>query len=539
MTTPDAAPAAEVPPGRRYRLRPRTLRGRLIAGLVTLLIVACAGVGAATYVVLSHTLINQLSRQVFEANQRYSSCLEAPGPEADHGRQPVQSPSDGDHDNDNFRGAPQQCGKDQGEQTFTAAIVDHQVRFPAVANGACHLTQSDKAKLLALTSHHPTIVTLSALGPYQVMASPGPDQTVLVTGMPLSLVDSTLQQVELAEIVVFSAAVLLTGVIGTGFVRLSLRPLRRVAATAARVAQLPLASGEVTLSERVPDANPRTEVGQVGSAFNRMLGHVEGALARRAASEARLRRFAADASHELRTPLAAIRGYAELALRHPGPVPPDIEHALRRVESESARMGVLVDELLLLAQLDAGRPLAREPVDLTRLAIDATSDARAAAARHRWQLELPGEPVLVRGDEHRLHQVLANLMSNAAKHTPPGTTVTIALADGPPPGPGGQATIELSVTDNGPGIPPDLQPTLFERFVRGDTTRSHQAGQPPSTGLGLAIVDAVTTAHHGTVTLDSKPGHTRFTITLPRLEPLAAPQDGAAAQPAGWPPDRP
>src|SRR6202023_3199953 len=195
-----------------------------------------------------------------------------------------------------------------------------------------------------------------------------------------------------------------------------------------------LDAGAVSLPDGVPDTDPRTEVGQVGAAFNKMLGHVEAALARRAASEARLRRFAADASHELRTPLAAIRGYAELALRHPGPVPDDIGHALRRVEAESARMSVLVDELLLLAQLDAGRPLAQEPVDLTRLAIDATSDARVAAPTHRWLLELPDEPVQVRGDEHRLHQVLANLMSNAAKHTPPAT---------PPPagqaGPAGRA----------------------------------------------------------------------------------------------------
>jgi two-component system OmpR family sensor kinase len=279
----------------------------------------------------------------------------------------------------------------------------------------------------------------------------------------------------------------------------------------------------------VPDANPRTEVGQVGAAFNRMLGHVEAALARRASSEARLRRFAADASHELRTPLAAIRGYAELALRHPGPVPADIEHALRRVEAESSRMSVLVDELLLLAQLDAGRPLAQEPVDLTRLAIDATSDARVAAPTHRWLLELPDEPVQVRGDEHRLHQVLANLMSNAAKHTPPGTTVTVTLTTTPtagaggtggtggPASPAGPGSVQLSVTDNGPGIPPDLQPTLFERFVRGDTARTRQEGQPASTGLGLAIVDAVTTAHGGTVHLHSQPGTTRFTITLPRL----------------------
>jgi two-component system, OmpR family, sensor kinase len=354
-------------------------------------------------------------------------------------------------------------------------------------------------------------------GDYRLTAVPGRDHDVLITGLPLTDTEGTLRRVEIAELAAFSAALVLTGLLGTGFVRLSLVPLRRVAATAARVTQLPLASGQVTLPDRVPDANPRTEVGQVGAAFNRMLGHVEAALARRAASEARLRRFAADASHELRTPLAAIRGYAELALRHPGPVPADIEHALRRVEAESSRMSVLVDELLLLAQLDAGRPLAQEPVDVTRLAIDATSDARAAAPTHRWLLELPDEPVHVRGDEHRLHQVLANLMSNAAKHTPPGTTVTTTLTTSPPATPSGPGTVTLSVTDNGPGIPPDLQPTLFERFVRGDTARTRHEGQPASTGLGLAIVDAVTTAHGGTVHLHSQPGTTQFTITLPRL----------------------
>jgi two-component system OmpR family sensor kinase len=243
-----------------------------------------------------------------------------------------------------------------------------------------------------------------------------------------------------------------------------------------------------------------------------MLGHVEAALARRAASETRLRRFAADASHELRTPLAAIRGYAELARRHPGPVPGDIAHALARVESESARMSVLVDELLLLAQLDAGRPLAKAPVDLTRLAIDTASDARAASPGHHWTLELPDEPVRVAGDEHRLHQVLANLMSNAAQHTPEGTTVTVAVATDH------RQTVRVSVTDTGPGIPGDLQPALFERFVRGDSARSNGGG---STGLGLAIVQAVTTAHGGTVSVASQPGHTSFVITLPRLASAA------------------
>src|SRR5215469_18491038 len=303
--------------------------------------------------------------------------------------------------------------RQQAGQTCSAQVRDGVLTDNYIADGQCSLSPTDKTVLASVPADgQPFSADLSSLGHYRLLASPGPGVTY-VSGLPLAPVDATLRQVEIVEAVVFAAALLLTGVLGTGFVRLSLRPLRRVAVTATRVTQLPLASGEVTLPERVPDADPRTEVGQVGLAFNRMLGHVESALARRAASESRLRRFAADASHELRTPLAAIRGYAELARRHPGPVPGDIAHALSRVESESTRMSVLVDELLLLAQLDAGRPLAKEPVDLTRLAIDATSDARAASGDHRWLLELPDEPVGVQGDEHRLRQVLANLMGNA------------------------------------------------------------------------------------------------------------------------------
>jgi len=375
----------------------------------------------------------------------------------------------------------------------------------------------------------------------------------LVTGLPLATVQGTLNDVANTEHVVFAAVLLLVLVAGTAMVQLSLRPLRRVAATATKVTELPLDSGEVTLPAGVPDSDPRTEVGRVGAAFNRMLFHVERALGRRAASEARLRRFAADASHELRTPLSAIRGYAELALRHPGPVPEDVTHALRRVESESARMTVLVDDLLLLARLDAGRPLEREPVDLSRLAIETTSDARVARGDHRWRLDLPGEPVLVEGDEHRLHQVLANLLSNAGKHTPPGSTVSVALAladtaladTAPgdaspddlsradagaaevrrgvaPPGP----RVELSITDDGPGISPELLPELFERFSRGEVGRAREvtaAGR--STGLGLAIVDAVVAAHGGAITVTSQPGMTRFAILLPLLrEPADQPE---------------
>jgi len=507
----------------------RTLRGRLVAGLLATLFVACAAVGTVTYVHLRMVLMDQLDQQVTGAGMRYQQCMNPGGP---------GDGSDNDHDGAPPGGGhsphgpgPQVCAGQQGARTFSAISITTASAtssttyagrptkaFLADHSGQCELSHADQDELAGLVvNDQPRTIALTRYGTYRLVADQAPDGAVYIVGLPLTQVTDPLHDVAIAEIAVFAAALVLTGLVGTLWVRVSLRPLRRVATTAAQVTELPLASGQVKMPERVPDANPRTEVGQVGAALNRMLGHVESALARREASENRLRRFAADASHELRTPLASIRGYAELARRHPGPVPDDVAHALSRVESESARMSVLVDELLLLAQLDAGRPLASEPVDLTRLAIDVTSDARAATADHRWQLELPDEPVSVRGDEHRLHQVLANLLSNAARHTPAGTTVSVALAARPPePGapPGDPGTVQVTVTDDGPGIPADLQPALFERFVRGDSSRSRAAG---STGLGLAIVDAVTAAHHGQVAVTSEPGRTRFTITLPRL----------------------
>ncbi len=510
----------------------RTLRGRLIAGVLVLLALACAAVGAVTYAHLRSVLTGQLNTQLVQAGQQYSMCLHPQAHEqgsgglfgAPGGGSPAAGDGDQDIDNKGGPNSPADCTQQvQNYGILTAAISGGAVRHPYFAARGdspdpCRLSAADERELASLPpGGSPRAVELSGYGTYQMAAVRTPSG-VYVTGLSLKSTDSTLSAVAMAELAVFGAALVLTGILGTAWVRLSLRPLRRVTATASRVAELPLAAGDVELPDRVPDADPRTEVGQVGAAFNRMLGHVEAALGRRAASEARLRRFAADASHELRTPLAAIRGYAELGRRDPGPVPETVAHALGRVESESARMSVLVDELLLLAQIDAGRPLASEPVDLTRLAIEVTSDARVAAPGHRWMLELPGEPVLVRGDDHRLHQVFANLLSNAAKHTPKGTTVTVALAAAPdsgtgsgPPGPG---LVEVSVTDDGPGIPAELQPALFERFVRGDSSRSRTAG---STGLGLAIVDAVAIAHHGSAEVSSRPGRTRFVVRLPRL----------------------
>jgi len=505
-------PSGRVSRARQW-LAARTLRGRLIAGLLALLALACATVGAVTYTHLHSVLVSQLDAQLSAANARYQGCVNPqgppPGPAGGNGPREEAHP-------------PGYCAQLQQTAAFSA-LVTHagEVSNPYLAGNtdACRLTAEDRAQIASVPVGRSVTVDLASYGSYQMTASYTKNGTV-VSGLPLSTVTHTLQQVAVAEIAVFLAALLITGVIGTAWVRVSLRPLRRVAATATRVTELPLSSGEVRLPERVPDANPDTEVGQVGAAFNRMLGHVESALARREASESRLRTFAADASHELRTPLAAIRGYAELARRHQGPLPDDVAHALSRVESESARMSVLVDELLLLARLDAGRPLASEPVDMTRLVIDVTTDARVASADHRWQLELPDEPVLVRGDDLRLHQVLANLLSNAARHTPAGTVVTVALqstgtsatgADGKG-GQSGQPEVILSVTDNGPGIPADLLPDVFERFVRGDNSRSRAAG---SSGLGLAIVHAVTAAHGGSADVASRPGETRFTIRLP------------------------
>ena len=329
----------------------------------------------------------------------------------------------------------------------------------------------------------------------------------LLIGLPLSEVQAIVLRLTLLIAVIGILGVAAAAIAGAVVVRLALRPLERVASTATRVAELPLDRGEVALAERVPaqDADPGTEVGQVGAALNTLLEHVASALTARQASENKVRTFVADASHELRTPLASIRGYAELTRRGRHELPDDVVHAIGRVESESVRMTALVEDLLLLARLDEGAAIEGATVDLTRLVIDALSDARAAGPDHIWQLELPDEAVQVHGDQPRLHQVVANLLANARTHTPAGTVVTAALIRGD-----GWVTIE--VRDTGPGIDPALTPTIFERFVRGDGSRSRAAG---STGLGLAIVTAVVEAHGGRAEVESAPGSTVFRIILP------------------------
>jgi two-component system OmpR family sensor kinase len=352
-------------------------------------------------------------------------------------------------------------------------------------------------------------VSLPGLGDYRVQSSPDGD---LLVGLPSKDVDATLNRLILIELSVTGAGLLAAGVTGAVMVGVALRPLRRIAATATRVSELPLHTGEVALYERVPDAqaDPATEVGQVGAALNRMLDHVHGALDARQQSETRVRQFVADASHELRTPLASIRGYAELTRRGREPTGPDTRHALGRIESEAGRMTGLVEDLLLLARLDAGRPLSYVPTDLSPLVVDALSDARAAGQDHVWRLELPDEPATVLADPARLQQVLVNLLANARTHTPPGTTVTARVHRH-------GSWVCVDVQDDGPGIPAELLPRVFERFARGDSSRSRKAG---STGLGLAIVQAVAAAHGGTVTVESAPAYRRtvFRVHLPASE---------------------
>ena len=352
-------------------------------------------------------------------------------------------------------------------------------------------------------------VELPGVGHYRV-AAVRTDDGVVVTGLPTDDVDSLIGNLIWLELLLTLAGVAAAATIGSVVVRRQLRPLREVAATAHEVSTLPLSEGAIDLSPRVPDrlTDEATEVGQVGSALNTLLSHVETSLSARHASELQVRQFVADASHELRTPLATIKGYAELSRRRPDDAEALLA-ALNKVESEAGRMSSLVDDLLLLARLDAGRPLERKPVDVTHLLLEAVSDARVLGPGHRWRLELPEEAVEVVGDEARLHQVVTNLLGNARRHTPPGTTVTVgvspAVADG---------FARMTVTDDGPGFDPALAPRAFERFTRGDSARTRDA-HPGGAGLGLSLVEAIVTAHGGTVDLSSRPGQTRFTVALP------------------------
>jgi two-component system OmpR family sensor kinase len=251
---------------------------------------------------------------------------------------------------------------------------------------------------------------------------------------------------------------------------------------------------------------PNTEVGQLGNAFNHMLDNVDEALSARRDSEAKVRQFVADASHELRTPLTAIRGYSELTRRQNMEMSDDLRHALGRIESESVRMSVLVEDLLLLARLDEGRELDLAPLDVSKLVKDAVNDAMVAGPAHTWKVTV-ARGAKIAADRDRFYQILVNLLANARTHTPAKTIVTTNVATT-------DDSVVITVADNGPGIPDEIRANLFERFARADTSRARATG---STGLGLAIVEGLVRAHKGTIVVESEPGNTRFVVTVPRL----------------------
>jgi two-component system, OmpR family, sensor kinase len=486
------------------------LRTRLVAIIIVLLSILGIAVGGTAEIFLRKQLYTQVDAKL-------TQTMNPGGRGGPNGLIPPPQSFDIDHP---FRGA--EFGSISITYTDATDVSGGLVEpYTNADNNAdtrfAKLTPAAIAQLLEVTPNGTkSNITLDGYGSFRVVAQTSSyDGTVRVTALPLKPTNSILLRVALFTAGAILIALVVASWVGALIVRRTLTPLDRVAATATRVSELRLDRGEVQLAQRVPeqDTDPRTEVGQVGAALNRMLDHVGNALESRHASEMQVRQFVADASHELRTPLAAIRGYAELTRRSRQPIPEELAHVLGRVESEAKRMTVLVEDLLLLARLDAGRPLAHDPVDLSMLVVDAVSDAHAAGPRHLWQLDLPEEPVTVIGDGARLHQVLANLLANARTHTPEGSTVTVGVSST-------ADAAELRVIDNGPGIQAELQPHIFERFARGDSSRSRAAG---STGLGLSIVHAVVTAHRGQVSVRSEPGRTVFTVRLPITAPARIP----------------
>jgi two-component system OmpR family sensor kinase len=345
---------------------------------------------------------------------------------------------------------------------------------------------------------------------YRVLATavtlfPTGGRATLVVAIPLHDMTEALHRLLLVELIVTFAVLIALAVLAWWVIKLGLRPLEHMQETAGAIA-----AGD--LSRRIDIDDENTEVGKLGIALNEMMQQIESAFAARAASEGRLRRFVGDASHELRTPLTSIRGYAELFRRGAADRPEDLAKAMRRIEEEADRMGALVDDMLLLARLDQGRPLERQPVDLTHLARDAVDDARAVAPNRPIDFS-PNGAVFVPGDELRLRQVLGNLLQNANRHTPPDTPVHVRVLNGDE-----EAVIE--VADDGPGMATEDANRVFERFWRSDPSRTRSSG---GAGLGLAIVAAIASAHGGRAEVQSAPGQgSTFRVHLPHRVPLTA-----------------
>lgn len=496
-------------------LKPRTwhLRTRLVLVAMALLVAICAAVGVFSYASMDSFLTRQLDEQLTGAADRAR----------DFGRPP---PGATGNRPDPLEGRGQRVG------TLAARIQAGQVSAGFLASDATRkaLSAADDQVLLGLPRDGALVDRTLSNGDYRLVATQTPYGDVIVTGLPLAEKQNTLTSLVWTITFVSLGGLVLIGLAGTVIIRRTMKPLEQLSEVATQVSRLPLDAGEVALAVRVAPSNahPGTEVGSVGHALNLMLDNVSNALEARQESEMKVRQFVADASHELRTPLTAIRGYTEL-MRMSEKFTPDGQRFLARVQSQSERMTALVEDLLLLARLDEGQPLKLSDVDLTQLVVETVSDEKVMAPDRTWHLDLPDEPVVVRGDASQLHQVLVNLLSNARKHTGPGTTVVTGVIKS------GDGSAVVTVTDDGAGIPPEFVDRVFARFARADAARAAPA--PPvseegpagalshismqgTSGLGLSIVQSMIKAHGGTVEVSSRPGRTVFTVRLPA-------QDGA------------
>ncbi|MGY5763909.1 sensor histidine kinase [Brachybacterium sp. DNPG3] len=546
MSTPGEATAATADDGAAFAggrgdgrgqgPRRLSMRTTLVALLIATVAVVCLAVAVVTHASVRTQLHAELDDQLDRAADRAVSreqFLDALGGPSD---QPVQG--DGTTAGDGGLPSDPSAGEqppDSGEYELTAVVEDGVVTSASWRDQHGEqqiLGAEDRAVLQsALDEGEGSATVQLSIGSYRVLtreidsseanggtgsgstesgsAGIDADQDVVMTGLPLATVAQTLLRLDLTLLIAGIAAVLVTGLAGSFIVRRTLRPLEEVARLASDVASTPLDHGSVNLAERVSarDSVPGTEVGEVGRALNHLLDNVESAIDTRHRSEERMRRFIADASHELRTPLTAIRGYSEI-LRLTEPLSAQGLQSVSRLDAQSQRMTSLVEDLLLLTRLDDGAPRAEEDIDLGETVLESVMDARATAREHRWDVQVPDEPVIVRGDPRQLAQVVVNLLSNARKHTPTGTHVTVRLTKA-------EHGAVLTVRDDGPGIDPELLPDVFSRFTRADRARSGKEG---TTGLGLSIVRAIALAHGGDVVVESVPGRTVFTLSLPLAE---------------------
>lgn len=542
-----SAPKHSAPQTKRKRSRLLTVRlSRFLAAAVAIALVTMLAASAfAMRSWMTSKLDSSLESMLSRLEKNAELSLQQPVPPPPPPTAGSQNDQD-DHDDDH---GPSQSNS-PGSSASPSEHGPRGLRGPGSAEGQLQLIKDDdeivsgvvkqfdvveldsaaQQQILSLRcDRHGHNVSLPNLGSFRVMCGQSESRT-LVVGLSLAANNSTFFALIAVEGVIALVVILGATFIGRKWIRREMLPLGEVAATARNIGSQDLiAAPTVDTFDRVDSsiAQPGDEVGDVGFALNTMIDNVETALQARAESEQRLRQFVADASHELRTPLASIQGYTQLLQRGAT----DQELALSRIASESARMSGLVEDLLLLARLDAGRELASDPVDVIPLAIDAVSDAHAAGPDHQWSLDLPEiddeadacTSCTVLGDESALRQVFANLVNNARIHTPAGTHVKVGVQTiaGTASAPG---FVRLSVADDGPGIPPELRATVFDRFVRGDTSRSRQG--KGSSGLGLSIVSSIAEALGGRVDVDTlcegegAPGEhgTTFSVILPAAE---------------------